>query len=195
VCSSDLFVSELITLYEAFVAGRPSPLAELAVQYVDYAAWQQGYLEGQEYQRQLGWWREQLEGVPPVLELPTDRARPAVQTYRGQSVSFELSAELSDSLRQLSTQQGSTLFMTLLAAFEVFLGRYSGQERFCLGTPIAGRNRREVEGLIGFFVNTLVLPSDLSGNPTFAELLGRVRETSLGAYAHQDLPFERLVGA
>src|SRR6185503_9101650 len=129
----------------------------------------------------------------PVLELPTDRVRPAVQSYRGAQLAFHLSKDLSQSLQQLSHTQGCTLYMTLLAAFQVLLYRYSGQEEIAVGTPIAGRNRAETEDLIGFFVNTLVLRADFSDDPTFRELLARVRETALGAYAHQDLPFDKLV--
>src|SRR5581483_317337 len=166
---------------------------EPPVQYADYAVWQQQWLRGETLERQLTYWKAQLEGAPALLELPTDSPRPAVQCGRGGEVSVLLPAWLRDELKALSRREGATLFMTLLAAFEVLLWRYSGQEQVVIGTPIAGRTRVETEGLIGFFVNTLALRADLSGNPPFRELLGRAREQALGAYAHQDLPFEKLV--
>ncbi len=184
---------ELSALYAAFARGQPSPLAELPIQYVDFAAWQREWLQGEVLAEQLRYWKRQLTGAPPVLELPTDRPRPATQTYRGAQQCWVFDPQLLPALEQLSRQEGVTLFMTLLAAFQTLLYRYSGQEDVVVGTPIAGRQRLETEELIGFFVNTLVLRSDLSGNPTFRELLGRVREVTLGAYAHQDLPFEKLV--
>lgn len=191
--SIGVMLEEVATLYVAFCAGQPSPLPELPIQYADFAAWQRQWLQGEVLQAQTAYWRQQLEGAPAVLELPTDQPRPAVQTFRGASCAFKLSQELSLALNQLSQQAGSTLFMTLLAAFKVLLGRYTSHEDIVVGTPIANRHRAEIEGLIGFFVNTLVLRTDLSGNPSFKELLTRVREVALGAYAHQDLPFERLV--
>src|SRR5262249_39207038 len=142
---------------------------------------------------QLSYWKKQLEGIPAVLNLPTDHPRPAVQSYRGKRQSVELSKELTQGLKALSRKEGGTLYVTLLAAFQTLLYRYTGQEDIVVGSPIANRNRTEIEGLIGFFVNTLVLRNDLSGNPTFRELLGHVRKTALGAYEHQDLPFEKLV--
>ena len=192
--SMEVFVRELAALYEAFSAGRPSPLEALPVQYADYAVWQRKWLAGEVIAEQLDYWQRQLGDAPAALEIPTDRPRPAVRSFRGADCPLELSAELTESLRALSHRQGATLFMTLLGAFQTLLSRYSGQEQVCVGTPIAGRNRPEIEGLIGFFVNTLVLRGDLSDDPSFAEFLGRVRETALGAYAHQDLPFEQLVG-
>ncbi|MFN6517002.1 MAG: non-ribosomal peptide synthetase, partial [Nostoc sp. CreGUA01] len=162
-------------------------------QYVDFATWQRQWLQGKVLETQLSYWLKQLENAPKVLELPTDYPRPANQTFRGATYSFELSQELSASLNKLSQQQGSTLFMTLLAAFQTLLWRYTGLEDIVVGSPIANRNRTEIEGLIGFFVNTLVLRTNLAGNPSFEELLKRVREVALGAYAHQDLPFELLV--
>jgi amino acid adenylation domain-containing protein len=183
---------ELGALYEAFFEGKPSPLAELPIQYADYALWQREWLRGEVLEEQLGYWRRQLTDVP-ALELPTDRPRPAVQTHRGARQSFTLPESLTQALKDLSRREGTTLFMTLLAAFQVLLARHSGQDEFAVGTPIAGRKRAETEGLIGFFINTLVMRTDLSGEPTFRELLGRVREVALGAYEHQDLPFERLV--
>ena len=151
------------------------------------------FLSGETLEKQLAYWKQQLAGAPASLDLPTDHPRPAVQTYRGAHQAVVLPKELLDSLRKLSRNQGVTLFMTLLAAFDVLLSRYSGQQDMVVGTPIAGRNRAEVEKLIGFFVNTLVLRTDLSGDPSFRELLARVRETAMGAYAHQELPFEKLV--
>jgi non-ribosomal peptide synthetase component F len=165
----------------------------LPLQYADFAVWQREWLQGAVLEEQLGYWREQLGGRLAVLELPGDRPRPAVQSYRGANYSFRLSRELSAGLRELSQREGVTLFMTLLAGFQSLLGRYTGQEEIVVGTPIANRTREEVEGLIGFFVNTLVLRTDLSGGVSFRQLLGRVRETALGAYTHQDVPFEQLV--
>jgi amino acid adenylation domain-containing protein len=187
-----VFFRELATLYRAFTSGQPSPLPELPVQYVDFAVWQRQWLQGDVLERQLAYWRDRLAGVPP-LELPTDRPRPAEQTFRGAHQALRLPAELSEHLQALSRKEGVTLFMTLAAAFQALLSRYSGQDDVAIGTPIAGRNHPAIEGLIGFFVNTLVLRTDLSGNPSFRELLKRVRETCLGAYDHQDVPFEKLV--
>ena len=184
---------ELACLYEAFAAEHPSPLPELAVQYADYAVWQRDFLSGETLDRQLSYWKQHLSGAPANLDLPTDHLRPPVQTHRGARETVILPLELLDAIRQLSRSEGATLFMTLLTAFNVLLSRYSGQQDVVVGTPIAGRNRAEVEKLIGFFVNTLVMRTDLSGNPSFRELLARVREASMGAYAHQDLPFEKLV--
>jgi amino acid adenylation domain-containing protein len=191
--SMQVLAREVAALYEAFGRGLPSPLAELPIQYADYAVWQRGRLEGGELERQLAYWRGQLAGAPPALELQTDRPRPPAQSFRGQSLPLALPRELSDGLRRLSRREGVTLYMTLLAAFQTLLSRHAGQDDLVVGTPVAGRQRLETEGLIGFFVNTLVLRTDLSGDPTFRELLARVRETTLGAYAHQDVPFERLV--
>jgi amino acid adenylation domain-containing protein len=190
--SIGIFGHELATLYDAFVAGRKSPLAELPVQYADFAIWQREWLSGSHLEAQLDYWKQQLAGAP-LLQLPTDRARPPVQTFRGGDYASSLSEELSQELQELSRREGVTLFMTLLAGFKLLLSRYAGQPDIVVGTPIAGRNRSEIEGLIGFFVNTLVLRTDLSGNPSFRELLGRVQETALGAYAHQDVPFDKLV--
>jgi amino acid adenylation domain-containing protein len=187
-----VFFRELAVLYRAFRAGQPSPLAELPIQYADFAVWQRHWLQGETLDRQLAYWRKQLAGVAP-LELPTDRPRPDEQRFHGAHQSIKLPAELSAQLQGLSRQEGVTLFMTLLAAFQTLLSRYSGQEDIAVGTPIAGRNRSELEGLIGFFVNTLVMRTDLSGDPTFKQLLGRVRDVCLGAYDHQDVPFEKLV--
>ncbi|ASS75345.1 hypothetical protein CIG75_10310 [Tumebacillus algifaecis] len=190
--SMGVFTEELCKLYTAQIRGEKSPLSELPLQYADYAAWQRDWLQGEVLARQVSYWKEQLSALP-VLELPTDRPRPAVQTYNGANETFALTRELSEALLMLSKRHNVTLFMTLLCAFQTLLARYSGQDDIPVGTPIAGRNRQETEGLIGFFVNTLVLRTDLSGNPTFAELLARVRERTLDAYAHQEVPFEKLV--
>ena len=162
------------------------------MQYADVALWQREWLQGEVLERQMAYWQEQLAEVP-VLHLPTDYARPAVQSFRGGHADVQVAAELLEQVRELSQQEGATLFMTLLASFEVVLGRLSGQEDFAVGTPIANRTQAEMEGVIGFFVNTLVLRADLSGQPSFREVLRRVRERCLGAYAHQDVPFEKLV--
>ncbi|HET6975221.1 MAG TPA: amino acid adenylation domain-containing protein [Pyrinomonadaceae bacterium] len=191
--SQSILMNELSVLYEARVARRASPLPELPIQYADFAEWQREWLSGAVLDQQIDYWRKHLSGAPPSLELPTDRPRPAVQSFNGARESFNLSRNLSVQLAELSRREDATLFMTLLAAFEVLLYRYTGQSDIVVGTPVANRNRKELEGLIGFFVNTLALRTDLSGDPTFRELLARVRETSLGAYANQDLPFEMLV--
>jgi amino acid adenylation domain-containing protein len=190
--STGIFFRELRALYEAYTAGQNSPLEELPIQYADYAVWQRGRLEGEVLERQLSYWRKQLTGTP-TLELPTDYARPAVRTYRGELEIFSLSSELSQQLKALSQREGVTLYMLLLAAWQTLLARYTGQDDVVVGSPVAGRTRAETEALIGFFINTLVLRTDLSGDPTFSELLGRVREVCLGAYAHQDVPFEKVV--
>ncbi|WP_172844444.1 non-ribosomal peptide synthetase [Tumebacillus algifaecis] len=191
--SCGVMMREVAVLYEAFVNQLPSPLPELPIQYVDFTSWQIDKLSGAELDRQLSYWKGKLGDHPPVLQLPTDRPRQAVQSHRGGAIDFRLSKELSDKLRALTHQEGVTLYMTLLTAFSSLLSRYSGQLDIAVGTPIAGRNNGQIEGLIGFFVNTLVMRTDLSGAPTFRQLLQRVRQTALDAYAHQDLPFERLV--
>ncbi|HVR99979.1 MAG TPA: amino acid adenylation domain-containing protein, partial [Thermoanaerobaculia bacterium] len=191
--SRKLLVEEIGVLYGSFLEGRPSPLVPLAVQYADYAQWQRNWLSGEVLESELAYWRQRLGGLPPRLELSTDRPRPAVQTYRGASRPLALSRELSAGLVALGRREGATPFMTLLAGFQALLGRYSGQEDIGVGMPIAGRTRSELEGLIGFFVNTLVLRGDLSGTPSFRELLGRTRQVSLEAHEHQEVPFERLV--
>jgi amino acid adenylation domain-containing protein/FkbH-like protein len=184
---------ELTALYAAFNSGRPSPLAELPIQYADFAAWQREWLRGEVLAEQLGYWKSQIGGAPPVLELPTDRPRPAMQTYHGARKPLELDGRLAKELLHLGRKEDATLFMVLLAAFQTLLHRYSGQEDIVVGAPIAGRNRLETENLIGFFVNTLALRTDLSGNPAFRELMRRVRRTTLDAFEYQDLPFEKLV--
>ena len=191
--SMPVLFRELWTLYDACREGRASPLPELAVQYADYAVWQRQQLRGAALERQLAYWRQQLAGAPPLLELPTDRPRPVMQSYRGGHEPVEMPAALLERLEALARAEGATLYMVLLAAFQVLLGRYAAADDVVVGSAIAGRTRREVEELIGFFVNTLVLRADLSGNPGFREVLRRVREATLGAYEHQELPFERLV--
>ncbi|HET9394578.1 MAG TPA: condensation domain-containing protein, partial [Nitrospiraceae bacterium] len=191
--SMAIFINEVATLYAAYVRGDESPLEELPIQYADFAHWQRGWLQGEVLAAQLDYWRAELADAPTVIDLPIDKPRPPVQTYRGAQHPLQLSSELSAQLRDLSRLHGSTLFMTLLAAFDLLLCRYAGQEQVLVGSPIANRNRSETEGLIGFFVNTLVLRGDVRGNPSFRELLRRVREMALSAYAHQDLPFEKLV--
>ncbi len=191
--SMGVLIREVSALYDALSEGREAGLPELAVQYADYAAWQRGWLTGETLEGKLGFWREQLRGTSPLLELPTDRPRPQAQDPRGGVVGVKLPVEVSSGLRALSRREGATPFMTLLAAWQLLLARYAGVEDVSVGTPIAGRTRLETEPLIGFFVNTLVLRTDLSGEPSFRELLGRVRETTLGAYQHQEIPFERLV--
>jgi amino acid adenylation domain-containing protein len=184
---------ELSNLYGAFLEGRPSPLPNLPVQYADFASWQREWLKGDVLALQLDYWRQRLAGPLAVLELPIDHPRPPVLTFRA-GVHRELFPKtLCDALQEVSRREGTTLFMTLLAAFQALLSRSTGQEDVVVGSPIAGRNRREVEDLIGFFVNSLVMRTDVSGDPTFRELLGRVRETTLEAYAHQDVPFEKIV--
>ncbi|HSF38965.1 MAG TPA: non-ribosomal peptide synthase/polyketide synthase [Thermoanaerobaculia bacterium] len=184
---------EVTALYQAFSAGEPSPLPELPVQYADFAQWQREWLRGDVLDRQIAYWRGQLASVPPVLELPLDRQRPPVASARGERLAVALPAALSRSLTELSQRRSLTPFMTLLAGFQALLARFSGQSDVSVGTPIAGRRHVETEGLIGFFVNTLVMRGSVEGNRTFDELLGQARETALQAYAHQDLPFERLV--
>ncbi|MFL6289705.1 MAG: amino acid adenylation domain-containing protein, partial [Thermoanaerobaculia bacterium] len=197
--SMRVLLRELRALYDAFAAGKPAALPPLPVQYADFAVWQRGWLAGETLEAEIAWWRERLAGAPAVLELPADRPRPAVRTSHGEVAGAVLSAELAAGLAALGRRGGATLFMTLLAAFQVLLRRYTGQDDLPVGTPIANRNRTEVEGLVGFFVNTLVLRGDLSGEssaePTFRQVLRRTRETALEAYDHQDLPFEKLVEA
>ena len=193
--SMGVFVQELAALYNAYSQGLPSPLAPLPIQYADFAIWQRNWLVEDVLQSQLSYWQQQLKDAPALLLLPTDRPRPAVQTFVGAYQDFALSVELTQGLMQLSQQQDCTLFMTLLAAFDVLLYRYTGTEDILVGSPIANRDRSEIEGLIGFFVNTLVMRSNLSENPSFAELLTRVRSMALSAYAHQNLPLEMLVEA
>ncbi|HZF12336.1 MAG TPA: amino acid adenylation domain-containing protein [Thermoanaerobaculia bacterium] len=188
-----VLTGEIAALYAAFAAGRPSPLPAPSLQYADFALWQRGYLQGEALERQLAWWRERLAGCPPLLALPTDRPRPAVQTFRGGAVRCTVPPALYRSLRERSREAGATLFMTMFAGFAALLSRLSGQADLAVGSGVANRRLREVEGMLGMVVNTLVLRADLAGDPGFAALLGRVRESVLGAQAYQDLPFEKLV--
>ena len=190
--SIGVLIQELGALYTAFASEKPSPLPPLSIQYADFAKWQREWLQGEVLETQLAYWRQQLNGIS-MLNLPADRPRPAIQSYRGKRQFLQLPKQLSEALETLSQREGVTLFMTVLAAFKTLLYHYAQQEDIVVGSPIANRNRSEIEALIGFFVNSLVLRTDLSGNPTFRELLNRVKEVALGAYAHQDLPFEKLV--
>ena len=191
--SRRILVRELAALYEAFGAGKPSPLSEPKLQYADYAVWQQKQLQGAKLEKQLSYWRQQLAGAPASLDLPTDRPRPAMQTFNGAKTPFLFSKEFNEKLQSFSRDRGVTAFMTLLAGFQILLSRYSHQDDVVVGTPIANRNRAEIEEMIGFFTNTLVLRTRFSENATFAEVLAQVKETALGAYSHQDVPFEKLV--
>ncbi|ARU63606.1 hypothetical protein CBW65_23270 [Tumebacillus avium] len=191
--SMGVLMQEMGAYYRAFRNGESDPLPELPIQYADYADWQKEYLASGVLDEQLSYWREKLQGPLPVLDLPTDFARPAVQSLKGTFQEFFLGQDLTDSIKAVSQREGVSLFMTLLAAFNVLLHRYTGQEDLIVGTPIAGRTREEIEGLIGLFINTLAIRADLSGDPTFGEVLARVRDAAFEAYAHQDVPFERLV--
>ncbi|WP_066382131.1 non-ribosomal peptide synthetase [Anabaena sp. CA = ATCC 33047] len=193
--SMGVFIKELSSLYRSFLVGDASPLPELPIQYADFTIWQRQWLQGEALQTQVNYWKQQLADAPPLLELPTDRPRPSVQTFRGWCFSFQIDATLTASLKELSQKSGTTLFMTLMAAYATLLCRYSGQTDILLGTPIASRNQQDIEGLIGFFVNTLVMRTRLEGNPSFSELLTQVRSTSMDAYANQDVPFEQIVEA
>lgn len=193
--SIKILVQELSAIYQALSAGRLSQLPQLPLQYTDFVYWQRNWLQGEVIDKHLAYWKQQLGGNLPVLQLPTDRPRPPIQTFRGKQQKFVLSKALTESIKQLSQREGVTLFMTLLAAFQTLLYRYTGQEDILVGSPIANRNRAELDQLIGCFVNTLVLRTNLEGNPTFTELLGRVRKVGIDAYTHQDLPFEKLVEA
>ncbi|WP_448332547.1 amino acid adenylation domain-containing protein [Streptomyces sp. DSM 41534] len=191
--SQGIVVRELSAAYEALDAGREPVLPPLPVQYADYAEWERDWLSGPTLRRQLDYWTKRLDGMAPALELPTDRPRPSVARQEGDAVRWELPAELIRAARRLGAGENATLYMTLLAAFQLVLGRYVDSDDITVGTPVANRGRAEVEGLIGFFVNTVVLRTDLSGDPTFRQLLGRVRDMAAGAFAHGDLPFEYLV--
>jgi amino acid adenylation domain-containing protein/FkbH-like protein/non-ribosomal peptide synthase protein (TIGR01720 family)/FkbM family methyltransferase len=191
--SMGVFIKELSSLYRSFLVGEPSPLPELPIQYADFTIWQRQWLQGKALQTPINYWTQQLAGAPPLLELPTDRPRPAVQTFRGWCFSFQLDAKLTASLKELSQKSGTTLFMTLMATYATLLFRYSGQSDIPIGTPIASRNHQDIEGLIGFFVNTLVMRTRLEGNPSFSELLMQVRSACMDAYANQDVPFEQIV--
>jgi amino acid adenylation domain-containing protein len=191
--SRRILIQELSALYDAFCAGRPSLLPPPNLQYADYAVWQRQQLQGTNLEKQLSYWRKQLAGVPASLDLPVDRPRPPVQTFNGAKLPIAFSKDLTEKLNTFSRQNGATLFMTLLAGFQTLLSRYSLQDDIAVGTPIANRNRAELEEMIGFFANTLVMRAKLSDETNFKELVAQVRETSLEAYAHQDVPFEKLV--
>jgi len=191
--SSGVLVRELTALYSAFAQGQPSPLPELPIQYAEFAVWQRQRLQGEFLEKQLAYWQAKLAGAPELLHLPTDYPRPPVQTLQAGKLDFRIGGDLTRQLRQLSRQAGATLFMTLLAAFQALLARYSGQDDIVVDTPIAGRNQQAIEPLIGYFVNDLALRADLSGQPTFLALLEQVRQTTQAAYQHQELPFDRVV--
>jgi amino acid adenylation domain-containing protein/FkbM family methyltransferase len=191
--SSSVLLSEVVALYTAFINNEPSPLPDPRIQYADFAVWQRQCLEGAGLEVHLDYWRRQLADAPAELALPVTRTRARVQTFRSETLPLSFSASTTEALKALSRREGTTLFMTLLAAFQALLYRYTGQDDIIVGTPVANRNRQEVEHLIGFFVNTLVLCTNLKGNPSFIELMRRVRDVTLEAYAHQDLPFEKLV--
>jgi aspartate racemase len=191
--STGVLLQEMGAHYDAFAQGAVPSLPPLPIQYADFAEWQREWLQGEVLASQISYWKEQLGGNLPVLTLPTDHPRPAVQSYRGKSKTYVIRKALFEELKVLSQREGVTLFMTLLAAFQTLLHRYTGQDDIIIGSPIANRDHQETEGLIGFFVNTLVLRTDLSGNPAFRDLMIRVREMALGAYAYQNLPFEKLV--
>ncbi|MEH1868762.1 MAG: condensation domain-containing protein [Nostoc sp.] len=188
-----VLIHEIATLYEAFSIGKPSPLSQLSIQYADFAVWQRQWLQGERLETQLAYWQRQLGGKLPVVEFPSERSRAPIQTFSGARETLVIPKTLSEKLKALNQRQGITLFMILLAAFQTLLHCYTNQEDIVVGTDIANRNQAETKELIGFFVNQLVLRTDLSGNPTFVELLERVREMTLEAYAHQDLPFDKLV--
>ncbi|RYZ33547.1 MAG: non-ribosomal peptide synthetase, partial [Myxococcaceae bacterium] len=191
--SMGVLVREVVALYAAYAQGQSSPLPELPVQYADYAVWQREWLKDEVLEAQLAWWKQQLQGAPRALELPTDKPRPAVQTYRGDTRPLHWPKALWESVKGLAQRENATPFMVLLAAFQTVLGKYAGQDDVSVGSAIANRTRAETEGLIGFFVNTLVLRAKLTPEQSFRRLLAQVRETTLGAYAHQEVPFERLV--
>ena len=197
--SMGILLRELTVLYAACVSGGGGErggeveLRELPVQYADFAVWQREWLEGGELEEQMGYWREQLRGMGGVLELPTDYERPAQKGWRGGQIGFGVGEKTTEGLRRVGREADATLFMTLLAGLQALLWRYTGQDDITVGTPIANRNREEIEGLIGFFVNMLVLRTEVKGEEGFGEQLGRVRRMALGAYEHQDVPFEKLV--
>lgn len=193
--SFSVLLRELFQIYKAFSQGLPSPLPEPAIQFADFAVWQRQFMEGEAAQNQLAYWKEKLAGAPALLSLPTDSPRPPVPTFRGNAVRLELPANLSRSVRELSHRSGCTVFMSMFACFVALLHRYTNQEDFCIGTGLANRRWKETEGLLGMIINTIALRADLSGDPSFAELLHRIREVTVGAYANQDLPFDRVIEA
>ncbi len=191
--SRSVFVSELAVLYEALIEGKSSPLSELPIQYADYVVWQRSWLRDKTLANHVDYWRKQLRDAPSVLQLPSDRPRPPVQSFQGAMYQSRIPRTLVSEIKRVSQAEGVTLFMYLLAAFQALLFRYSEQEQIIVGTDLANRTSVELEKLIGFFVNLLPICTNFSGNPTFREVLGRVREVTLGAYSHQDMPFEKLV--
>ncbi|MBV9743858.1 MAG: non-ribosomal peptide synthetase, partial [Acidobacteriia bacterium] len=191
--SMGILFGEMVDLYEAFAKGVEPELHPLPAQYRDYSSWQREHISGEFLASEIEYWTKKLAGMDPLLELPADRPRPAIPSGRGETEYFTIGADILEALRRLGQSEGATLFMTLLAVFQALLWRYSSQDSIAVGTPVAGRNDLETEALIGFFVNTLVMRADFSANPTWRELLRQVRSTALEAYAHQDLPFERLV--
>ena len=191
--SGGVLLRELLVLYNAFIQERPSPLEELRIQYPDFAVWQREWLRGETLLHQLSYWKDQMIGAPPLLELPSDRPRPPVESYHGAVQTFSIPRRIVEPLRELGREQNATLFMVLLAVFKAMLSRYSGMTDIVVGSPIANRNRAELESLIGFFVNMLALRTQVPAEVSIADLVGRVREVTLGAYEHQDLPFEKLV--
>ncbi|MBD2441588.1 condensation domain-containing protein, partial [Nostoc sp. FACHB-110] len=193
--SMGIFLQELEILYQAFTQGKPNPLPELTIQSADFAVWQRQWLTKGVQQQQLDYWKQQLAGAPPLLELPTDYPRPSVQTFVGANKRFQLDKDLTDKLVTLSQNSGVTLFMTLLTALAILLHRYSGEDDICIGTPFANRDRTEINPLIGCFINTLVLRTQIAENPSFSQLLAQVRAVVLDAHANQDLPFEQVVEA
>ncbi|MGE5409772.1 MAG: amino acid adenylation domain-containing protein, partial [Clostridiales bacterium] len=193
--STGIMFREISLVYENLLANSAFELEDLSVQYADYAYWQRDWLKGEILQKQLNYWKNKLEGIVPMISLPVDHARPAVQTFNGSFVTFEFSEELSQEVKNICRAEGSTLYMVLMAAFQMLLYKYSGQEDFCIGTPIANRNNTDAEKLIGFFVNTLVIRNDAENKISFSKLLKKVKETSLEAYTYQDIPFEQVVEA
>src|SRR5262249_6364602 len=193
--SLGVLVREVSALYAAYCAGGAPRLPELPIQYSDFAFWQRNWLQGETYETQLGYWQQQLSGPLPVLQLPYDHPRPVLETFQAAIHSFLLQEEVSAALKSLSREEDATLFMTLLAALTTLLHRYTGERDILVGADIANRNRLETEGLIGFFVNHLVLRTRINGNPTFRSWLREVREVALGAFAHQDFPFQNLVSS
>ncbi|MFE4118690.1 amino acid adenylation domain-containing protein, partial [Priestia sp. YIM B13448] len=193
--SIGILINELLAFYEEETSEKPAGLSSLSIQYADFAKWQKQWLKGEVLDQQLTYWQEELSGELPILQLPVDRPRPVTQTYAGDTYRVILPDTLLSPLKDLSRQEGSTLFMTLMAAYQSFLARYTGQEDILVGSPIANRNHKGVEGLIGFFVNTLVYRADLSGNPTFREILSQIKKKALKAYEYQDIPFEKVVEA
>ena len=192
--SMPVLVKEVASLYKSYSENKPPELTPPEIQYADYAIWQRNYLKGEVLEKKISYWKEKLEGVT-ALQLPTDKPRPAIQSTKGSASRFAIPKELSDRLHQLSKQEGTTMFMTLLASINILLQKYSGQEDICIGSPVANRTQAETEGLIGFFVNTLALRSEVKGEQSFRELLQQVKTTTMGAYDHQDLPFEKVVEA